>query len=164
MGDGKAILPETPDLLRNYESPLPFTESRKKINPPFVMNERARPLSTRVLEDPMEDIRRAIEFFTRPNDHQTVTFSVHWRLDQYIRQEFEETPNLAHVLTVSGSAGIVYRTTCAEYVNSVWPATGLWMFETLQMFMDRGSRRKLANKSRLMNPAHQTRGYNDHGC
>ncbi|MCJ1270198.1 hypothetical protein MMC22_010094 [Lobaria immixta] len=107
-----------------------------------------------------EEIESNIPKF--PTNLQNVTFVVHWDLRNYIRKELEKDQKLAHILTVSGDVKNAYSTTCADYVNRFWPNTGLWMLETLQIIIDRGSHcAKLATDATdtvIVNACHVSKG------
>lgn len=52
-------------------------------------------------------------------------FDVVWDLPQYMNREMDEGQSLASMITFTGSVDAAWATTCGEYLQKIWPDTGM---------------------------------------
>jgi hypothetical protein len=61
-----------------------------------------------------------------------VRFDVNWTLTEFMLFQYgREFPSLGSVIVLVGSALYAQATTCADYVKTTWPRTGLFLIELL---------------------------------
>ena len=72
-----------------------------------------------------------------PHITQHVTFCVNWDPLALFREEFKSNRTIEPVITITGIPdGDVQAATCAQYMNQVWPASGMDTLRLLQAALD----------------------------
>ncbi|KAI9793060.1 MAG: hypothetical protein M1816_000958 [Peltula sp. TS41687] len=89
-----------------------------------------------VYPDMLEAIRKEMIPALDSSERQTAIFHVRWSLPEYCEKELESHEQLASVLTVTGTAGLAYATTCKEYLNRFWPQSELPLFLEMPLLLE----------------------------
>lgn len=79
-----------------------------------------------------EELCKEIELGIQTSEEQSFKFQVHWDLLNYCQMELEEQAVLGSLLTISGTAGNAYATSCKEYLAWCWPRSGRKTLTTLE--------------------------------
>jgi hypothetical protein len=68
-------------------------------------------------------------------------FEISWPLMRYIEEKYLDKHDLqlGSLITIVGSGGEVQALTCSQYMNQVWPVTGLETLLALQGALDKGA-------------------------
>ncbi len=74
----------------------------------------------------------------------SITLFIHSNFHQYFREELHTGQTLDQVLVLSGNAEKAYAASYAQYVQWLWPETGLWVLQMMKRVVDARRYRKLS--------------------
>ena len=117
---GKRILGrEHPDTLSAVKNLADSYSDLGRKQEAMELRDRCQPaiVTTRLLDSISDGIQKSLSTWQTS----TVSFEVHWELEEYIDKELYGSRDLDLALTVSGSAENAYATTCGAYLRWLWP-------------------------------------------
>lgn len=102
-------------------------------------------LESAVIEDQMSQVSQEVVTGLQSSGESTrrMTTFIHWNFKDYFKDELRDGQELARVLTLSGNAERAYAASYAQYVQWLWPETGLWLLEMIERVVHEGRYREL---------------------
>ena len=101
-------------------------------------------LESAVIEDQMSQVSQEVVTGLQSSGEGTrrmATFML-WNFKKYFKDELRDGQKLARVLTLSGNAEHAYAASYAQYVQWLWPETGLWLLEFIECVVREGRYRE----------------------
>ena len=102
-------------------------------------------LESAVIIDQMSQVSQEMVTALQSSGEETrrMTTFIHWNFKKYFEDELRDGQELAGVLTLNGNAENAYFASYAQYVQWLWPETGLWLLEMIECVVREGRHREL---------------------
>ena len=93
-----------------------------------------------MIQDQMAQVSQEMKHVLPPDGLYThsITLLIHGDFQRYFKKELRTGQTLGQTLTLSGNVEKAYAAPCAQYVQWLWPETGLWVLEVMEGVVDKG--------------------------